>query len=196
AHHGAQAFSLAAFAFQMYSSDWERLRAFHSMLARDCPMSAACRRLTCFASAAFLLLPVVALSQSSDRLTQIKQLSRVAAQKAEADIRAAVKEAVPLIKTDPDGALEILEAALHTAENDPALEDAQRGSLKRLITPHLRDAKTAAGKSDKDDAESSPRKERATPQRRDDEGAQRIKDVRDRIDRTRDQLREKREVRG
>ena len=37
-------------------------------------------------------------------MEQIKRLNRVAAQKAEADIRDALKEAVSLIKTDPSAA--------------------------------------------------------------------------------------------
>ena len=102
--------------------------------ARDGAMSAAFRRLSAFVITALIVLPVAVQGQSGDRLEQIKRLNRVAAQKAEADIRAAVQEALPLIKSNVSGALEVLEAALYTAENDPALEQVQRNSLKRLIT--------------------------------------------------------------
>src|SRR5262245_29509742 len=101
----------------------------------------ASRRFASLAVASLLLFGITARAQSDNRLEQIKRLNKVAAQKAEVDIRDAVKEAVGLIKTDPSAALEILEAALHTAENDPALEDSQRIALKKLITTHVRDAK-------------------------------------------------------
>ena len=83
--------------------------------ARDDAMSAAFRRLSPFVITALIVLPVAVQGQSGDRLEQIKRLNRVAAQKAEADIRAAVQEALPLIKSNASGALEVLEAALHTA---------------------------------------------------------------------------------
>ena len=57
-------------------------------------MSATFRRLSCFAIAVLILVPLAVQAQSGDRLEQIKRLNRVAAQKAEVDIRAAVKDAV------------------------------------------------------------------------------------------------------
>ena len=85
-------------------------------------MSAASwRRFGCLAVVGALVFGVPAGAQSDNRLDQIKRLNRVAAQKAENDIREAIKEAAAVIKNDPTEALEILDAALHTVEKDPAL---------------------------------------------------------------------------
>ena len=156
-------------------------------------MSAAFpRRLPGLAVTFSLVLASVAAAQSENRLDQIKRLNKVAAQKADADIRDAVKEAVALIKTDPSTALEILEAALHTAENDPALEAGQRAALKKLITARIGDAKAAGGKSDAKETDTGRHKEGPiNPQRTNDEGAQRIEDIRARLDRMRGQVRER-----
>ncbi|HMF15148.1 MAG TPA: hypothetical protein VKE94_22690, partial [Gemmataceae bacterium] len=59
------------------------------------------RRLAYLGVAALLVIVGSASAQSENRLDQIKRLNRVAAQKAEADIRDAVKEAVGLVKSDP-----------------------------------------------------------------------------------------------
>jgi hypothetical protein len=153
-------------------------------------MSAGCwRRFAYCAVIAFLVLGVSAGAQpDNNRLDQIKRLNKVASQKAESDIRDAIKEAVALIKNDPAEALEILDAALHTAEKDPALDDAQRGSLKRLITQHIRDAKAAGGKSDAKTTDTPRRKESSTvTPRKDAEGVQRYEDLRDRLNRLREQ---------
>lgn len=159
-------------------------------------MSAAfARRFASLAAVSFLVLAGVVSAQSDNRLDQIKRLNKVAAQKAEADIRDAVKDAVALIKTDPSAALEFLEEALATAEKDPALEDAQRATLKRLINAHIRDAKAAGGKSETKEIDTPRRKESPTP-RKDDEAAKRMQELRERLDRTRDQLGQKRQLRG
>ena len=159
-------------------------------------MSAAFGRCLAVLSLAASLLSVGAISaQEDNRLEQIKRLNRVAAQKAEADIRDALKEAVSLIKTDPSAALEVFEAALHTVDNDPALEDAQRAALKKLVAAHIRDAKSAGGKSQAKETDAARRKEASAP-RRDDEAAQRTKDIRDRLDRIRSQVRDKQDLRN
>jgi hypothetical protein len=156
-------------------------------------MSTAFRALWALAAMSLLASSVVAQTPASDRLEQIKRLNRVAAQKTEADIRDAVKEAVALIKSDPSAALEVLEAAQHTAETDPALEDAQRASLKRLIAGHIRDAKAKGGKSS---TANKPDKKQAQPARgQDDETSQRIREIRERLDRNRDVLQQRREIR-
>jgi len=157
----------------------------------------ASRRFASLAVASLLLFGITARAQSDNRLEQIKRLNKVAAQKAEVDIRDAVKEAVGLIKTDPSAALEILEAALHTAENDPALEDSQRIALKKLITTHVRDAKAAGGKSEAKEKDPAGRSDSKTAvPRKDDESSQRINDLRDRFERTRAGIRERKELRG
>jgi hypothetical protein len=152
-------------------------------------MSAASwRRFGCLAVVGALVFGVPAGAQSDNRLDQIKRLNRVAAQKAENDIREAIKEAAAVIKNDPTEALEILDAALHTVEKDPALDDAQRGTLKRLITQHIRDAKAAGAKTESKETDGPRRKESpAATTRRDAEGVQRYEDLRDRLNRLREQ---------
>jgi hypothetical protein len=150
------------------------------------------RRLACLAVASSLVFSGVVAAQSDNRLDQIKRLNKVAAQKADADIRDAVKEAVALIKSDPSAALEILDAALYTAENDPALENSQRVALKKLIAARISDAKAAGGKSDAKETDTARRKEgQIASQRSDDEGARRVEDVRNRLDRMRGQVKER-----
>lgn len=157
-------------------------------------MSTAFRAFGALTALILLGAPVLAQTPANDRLEQIKRLNRVAAQKTEVDIRDAVKEAVALIKSDPSTALEVLEDALHTAETDPALDDAQRASLKKLIAGHIRDAKAKGGKSKSAD---KPEKKPAQPARgQDDEASQRVRDIRERIDRNRDVLKQRREIRG
>ena len=74
-------------------------------------MSTAFRASCAVLAVSLLTVPLLAQTPASDRLEQIKRLNKVAAQKTEADIRDAVKEAAALIKTDPSAALEVLEAA-------------------------------------------------------------------------------------
>src|SRR5215471_10713251 len=152
------------------------------------------RRLACWSLASVLVFATVVSAQSDNRLEQIRRLNRVAAQKAEADIRDAVKEAVSLIKSDPSTALEILEAALNTAEKDTALSETQRDSLKKLVNGHIRDAKGAGGKSEAKEANTARQKE-AKP-RKDDERSRVADEARDTIERARAGIRQSREVRG
>jgi hypothetical protein len=147
------------------------------------------RRFVALVVVSLLVLAGAVAAQSGNRLDEIKRLNKVAGQKAEADIRDAIKEAVPLIKTDPSAALEILEAALHTAENASALDDAQRGTLKRLINARIRDAKAAGGKSETKDVDTVRRQEGPTA-RKDEEAAQSNKDLKDRLNRIRDRVRD------
>jgi hypothetical protein len=157
--------------------------------------SAILRACSAVVVGSILVATLAAQTTSSSRLQQIKQLNKVAAQKAEADIRDAVKEAVPLIKSDPSTALEVLEAALHTTENDTALDDKQRADLKKLIAKHIRDAKANGGKSSEPE-KAATKQERGVAQRRDDEGTQRVDDIRKLLDRNRDVRQKNRELRG
>ncbi len=144
-----------------------------------------------------LAAPVLAQAPAGDQAEQAKRLSKVAAQKIETDIRDAVREAIPLIKKDPSAALAVLEAAQHTAEKDPALEESQRTALKKFILPYLREARAAGGKSDSADTEKPREKETAKPgQQKDDEGSRRVKELQDRLQRTRELLQQKRDLRG
>src|SRR5262249_42003972 len=118
-------------------------------------------------------------------------------QKAEADIRDAVKEAVGLVKSDPSGALEILDAALHTIENDPALEDSQRAALKKLVTARIRDAKAAGGKAEAKELDPDrPKQASAKRPAKDDEAAKRIDDLRSQFDRKREGIRDRKDLRN
>jgi hypothetical protein len=152
------------------------------------------RRLAFWSLTSVLVLATAATAQTDNRLEQIKQLNRVAAQKVESEIREAIKQAVPLIKTEPAGALAILEDALETANEDTALSDTQRESLKRLLNAHIRDAKGAGRKTEAKEIDTVRRKETA-PSARDDETKARVRDIGDRINRTRDNLAESRGVR-
>ena len=152
------------------------------------------RRLACWSLTSILVLSAAVSAQSDNRLEQIRRLNRVAAQKAEADIRDAVKEAVSLIKPDPSTALEILEAALNTAEKDTALSDTQRDSLKKLVNGHIRDAKAAGGKSEAKEVDTARRTE--VKPRKVEEGNGPAEEARRAIERARSGIRESREVRG
>jgi hypothetical protein len=156
--------------------------------------SAFPRRLACWSFASLLVIATVVSAQSDNRLEQIRRLKRVEAQKTEADIRDAVKEAVSLMKSDPSTALEILEAALNTAEKDPALSDTQRDALKKLVNGHIRDAKGAGGKSEAKEANTARQKEAKS--RKDDERSRVADEARDTIERARAGIRQSREVRG
>jgi len=152
------------------------------------------RRLACWSLTSSLVLATAVSAQSDNRLEQIRRINRVAAQKAEADIRDAIKEAVSLIKTDPSTALEILEAALNTAEKDTALSDTQRDSLKKLVNGHIRDAKAAGGKSEAKEVDTARRTE--VKPRKVEEGNGPAEEARRAIERARSGIRESREVRG
>jgi hypothetical protein len=155
------------------------------------------RRVACLGIASLLVIAGAGSAQSENRLDQIKRLNKVAAQKAEADIRDAVKDAVALVKSDPSGALEILDAALHTIENDPALEDSQRAALKKLVTARIRDAKAAGGKSEAKEVDPD-RPKQTSPKRpaKDDEAAKRIDDLRSQFDRKREGIRDRKDLRN
>jgi hypothetical protein len=156
---------------------------------------ASLRRLACISIATVLAFTTTVSAQSDNRLEQIKRLNRVAAQKAEADIRDLIKEAATLIKTDPSTALEVLESSIRTANEDTALSEAQRDSLKRLAKAHIRDAKAAGGKIDVKEKDTAVRKDAART-RPDDEGSQRTREIADRLNRTRESLRETKELRN
>jgi hypothetical protein len=153
------------------------------------------RSLACWSIAAILVLATSISAQSDNRLEQIKRLNRVAAQKTESDIRDLAKEAASVIKTDPSMALEVLEAAQKTVKEDTVLSDAQRDSLNRLLNTYIRDAKAAGGKIEVREKDAAVRKEVARP-RQDDEGSQRTREIAERLNRTRDSLRESRDLRN
>ena len=152
------------------------------------------RRLARLSLASMLVVAMAVSAQSDNRLEQIRRLARVEAQKVEADIRDAIKDAVSLIKTDPSTALEILEAASNTAEKNTALGETQRESLKKLVSGHIRDAKAAGGKSEAKEPDPAPRKE--PKPRKDDERSRVTDQARDTIERRREGIRQSRDVRG
>jgi hypothetical protein len=152
-------------------------------------------RLACWTLASVLLIVTVVSAQSDNPLERIRRLNQVAAQKADADIRQAVKEAIPLIKTDPSAALEALEEAILTAEKDTALSEAQRESLKRYIKAYIRDAKAAGGKSEAKETDSA-RPKKAVTSTKDDEARTRTDEVGKVFERTRNSIRESQKLRG
>ncbi len=75
---------------------------------------------------------------SKDYLEQVRRLNEVAAQKLEADVQGAVREADKLRTRDSAQAVERLKHALAQVEADTVLDDARRASLKRTLQARLR----------------------------------------------------------
>jgi general secretion pathway protein D len=74
----------------------------------------------------------------NDLLDQMRRMERVAAQKLEADVRRALREAERLIRTDRAKAVECLKGALAQLEDDRTLSQERRESLKRMLKDRIR----------------------------------------------------------
>ena len=76
--------------------------------------------------------------ESKDYLEQVRRLNQVAAQKLEADVQDALREAEKLRAKEPAQAAERLKQALAQVEADVVLGEARRESLKRMLQARLR----------------------------------------------------------
>jgi hypothetical protein len=74
----------------------------------------------------------------SNYLDEVRRRNEVAAQKAEADVRLALRTAVRLAATDPAKAVERLKETVKQVENTTALSDGRRDSLKRMLQDRIR----------------------------------------------------------
>jgi hypothetical protein len=73
-----------------------------------------------------------------DLLEQARRTNQVAAQKAEADVRQALRDAQRLAASDAARAVERLKTALASLENDTALSEARRAALVRMLKDRIR----------------------------------------------------------
>src|SRR5436853_2541605 len=71
-------------------------------------------------------------------IDQIRRQNEVVAQKMEADVRAALREAQRLSASDPDKAIERLKRILATLEGDTSLPESRRDALVRMIQDRIR----------------------------------------------------------
>jgi hypothetical protein len=94
----------------------------------------------------FALTLTAAAQESTDR-----RLQEVAAQKAEADVRTALRESERLASTSPDKAVARLRKALDRIEDEAALSDDRRATLRRMLKDRIRVAElgNAADPADK-----------------------------------------------
>src|SRR5262249_60633764 len=76
--------------------------------------------------------------QPDDFAGQIRRANEIAAQKLEADIRTALREAQRLTPSDPAQAVERLKSALARLTDDTALAQERREALKRMLRDRIR----------------------------------------------------------
>ena len=94
-----------------------------------------------------LVVPAGAQTKGSDLLEQYKKQQEIAAQKAEADVNAAVNEAQRLMAVDPGKAVDTLRRALTKVESDTALSAARREALGRMLRERIRSGQIEAEKA-------------------------------------------------
>lgn len=95
---------------------------------------------------------------NADYLAEVRRRQEVAAQKTEADVRAALREAQRLALSDPAAAVERLRKALAQVENDTTLSERRRAALGRMLQDRIRVAQIPA---DREPADAARRRERA-----------------------------------
>jgi hypothetical protein len=76
--------------------------------------------------------------READALDQARRLAEVAAQRVESDVRAALREAERLSISHPEEALAQLKRVLAQVEDDTALSEKRRETLKRLLKDRIR----------------------------------------------------------
>jgi hypothetical protein len=121
-----------------------------------------------------LLLLSAAFGQSAgqrqaDLLDEARRLDQIAAQKTEADIRLALREAQRLTSTDTALAIERLQKALAFLEDDTTLSSARREALKRMLKDRIRVTQSEADTAASVAAEQTNKQNRAAGRRVDEE---------------------------
>jgi hypothetical protein len=79
-----------------------------------------------------------------DILDRIKKNNEIAAQKLTADVRAALKEAATLERSDASKAAIVLRRALGQIDDDQSMTDRQRADLRSQVRARLRDVEATA----------------------------------------------------
>src|SRR5689334_9279151 len=77
------------------------------------------------------------VGRDNDLPDQSRRLEDVAAQKVEADVRTALREAERLISSDPAKAVERLKSMLGRIEDNTVLSEKRRETLKRLLRDRI-----------------------------------------------------------
>jgi hypothetical protein len=86
-----------------------------------------------------LALPLAAQPPSTDStLDKTKKLAEVAAQKTESDVRATLREVIPLEKTDRPQTIQKLKDSVAALESDTSLSPSQKSTLLRVVRDRLR----------------------------------------------------------
>jgi hypothetical protein len=114
-----------------------------------------------------------------DLLDQMRRMDRVAAQKMEADVRQALREAERLARSDRPKAVERLKQALALLEDDTLLLPERRESLKRMLKDRIRVTQTdtdntAPRGTEKDKKLPSPARRAADDHRAGDQAAEQM----------------------
>ncbi len=98
---------------------------------------------TCLSSMVAVLLAGPVLAQAArekdtDLADQVRRMDKVAAQKLEAEMRQALRDAERLARSDTSKAAQRLQKALALLEDDTVLAKERRDSLKRMLTDLIR----------------------------------------------------------
>jgi hypothetical protein len=109
---------------------------------RCCLATCCCATVGCF------LLASAGAQTPGDRdyLNQVRRSNELAAQKLEADIRAAVVEAGRLSTTDPAKAADRLQQARKQLDEDTLLTKTRRDALRRMLQERIRIAEADSGR--------------------------------------------------
>src|SRR5262245_2179060 len=92
------------------------------------------------ASALLLGTPLLAHSppaRDADLLDQARRVGEVAAQKLEVGVRASLRDVERLTSSDPAKALQRLQLLLRQLEDDTALSEPRRETLKRVVKDRI-----------------------------------------------------------
>ncbi len=97
------------------------------------------RRFAASVLTAALVLPLAAQTPTGDStLDKTRQLTEVAAQKTEADVRTTLRDVIALDKTDRPRAIQKLKDAVAALEADASLPPAKKSTLLRVVRDRLR----------------------------------------------------------
>lgn len=108
-----------------------------------------------------------ARQSGSELADQVRRLEKVATQRLEAQVRGALKEAEKAAPKDAEQAVERLKQAIAVVEEDAAVPQQRRDSLKRMLQDRIRITQEDANKSSQE-AETRARKQAAAQGTKDD----------------------------